>query len=433
MPKKNRIILNKNKSNTNKKIKNNIKKCADYLLNLCQVKDINTYECIFFDNSTNMFYNIMLDIIFSFFIVRNSIPTILVDASINPIYYNILKILSSQNKIFLQVFYSNCQGMILPKTIKKYLNENIQSKNNISIAIMSFINGDTGSINQIQEIGSLLRNNGIPLLCDCDNIFGIADINIVSNCIDMMLVDYNNVNYNNINHNDVNHNNLSFAIINKDLINTNYVNNPYYYNHYNICESLHSSITYNISVTKNKYKNRKDKNISIYKKRQYIINELKKINEVIDIKTYMILYKKYKESIDENDTDITNNIENESDDDINFYKNYFVIFGPDFIKKTFYISNILLFTFVPAIKKSKINISKYSRNYSYKYFLNKNIEIDFNKNKFDMYSQLPHSLQQCPIPNMLKNNLIKIYINDSTTNKEIIYFVERYIKYIKNM
>ena len=50
-----------------------------------------------------------------------------------------------------------------------------------------------------------------------------------------------------------------------------------------------------------------------------------------------------------------------------------------------------------------------------------------------MYSQLPHSLQQCPIPNMLKNNLIKIYINDSTTNKEIIYFVERYIKYIKNM
>ena len=163
----------------------------------------------------------------------------------------------------------------------------------------------------------------------------------------------------------------------------------------------------------------KKKNIIILNKKELILEALKKKCSLIDIKSYILLYK-------EKDNE-------EKQENPNLYKNYFVFFGPELYKKTTHLSNILLFSFAPSIKKSSIDISQMSRYSLYKYFLDKKIEVDFDKSTYDTYSQLPFSLCKCPIPNILKNNLIKIYISDSLSGDNVKYFIQEYIKYINKI
>ena len=239
---KKKIIMHNNsifkKTNYNKNIEN----IKYYLLKKCSVEDLN-YKCIFFDNASNMFYNIINDIIYSHTHIKHNKPLIVVDASINTKYLHILNKFAISNKISIELIFSNCQGIITSEIITKVINKN----NNICFVVMSYINKDTGSINNIQEIGSIIRKKNIPLICDCDNIFGFLNINIVSSCIDIMIVDLYNITKGQ----------SSFAIFNKDIINNSYLNGPQFYN--KNYDALYPTIIKYYEIIKNYYNGRKKK------------------------------------------------------------------------------------------------------------------------------------------------------------------------------
>jgi hypothetical protein len=403
---KQKIILHNNTPICDNK-DNFIENFNKYLLNKFYVAGLD-YSCITFDNCIFMFYNIIMDLTTNYKHKKNIIPAIIVDASLDNKYLSILAQLANQNKIKLHIIFPNCQGFIKPNLISKALT---QYSPNICCVILSIVNKDTGSINEIQEIGHIVKNTfNTPFICECDQAFGVIEINILSSCIDILLINLYSIVKKNI----------AVSIINDSLININYLSSPTFTLR-NCSTNMKHSLISSLKIIQQHFKNRLLKNNNILTKKELILKYLKKNADVIDIKSYLELYQSYK-----------NNPETMIDNDKQkLYKNYFIYFGSDKYMSTTHISNILLFTFVPSIINPSIDITPISRYSIYEYLSKKKIEISFTKKHFDKNTQIPFSLSKCVLPKKLSNCLIKIYISDNVSNENLQYFLDTYLKLVQ--
>lgn len=281
-------------------------------------------------------------------------------------------------------------GNILTNQIKKEI------KPNTCLISIMYANNETGTINNIKEIGSLAKKNNIPLHSDCVQMFAKYRINVPQNNIAAFSVSF---------HKLYGPKQFGLLVIKNDLISG-----------YNLKALIHGSqqgglrggtenvaaVASSIVSMKYTFTNRKKKNDKMLQLRNLIIDRLEKKMPVCN-------YKKFKETTDKKKSP----------------KTELVILGPPKERPSFYLPNTLLLSVVCHSKKF-CNM-KFRDKLDEKY----NIMISIGSACLTGDKKASHVLEALKVPPIIKRGTLRISLSDCTTKKEVNYFVNSLLALLK--
>jgi selenocysteine lyase/cysteine desulfurase len=225
----------------------------------------NEYNTFIFTSKFSVYNCLISSVLKSFTSIIKKKPHIISNYAESIDIQNILNFYKEKNLIDVSYIKPNIYGSFTSNEINKNI-----IKNKTCLIIISFVNSNLGTINNLKLIGDVAHSNNIPIFCDCNDIFGMYPINPKKNNIDAFCIDFNKLN---------NIKKLNILCINKDLYD-GYNLHDYSTNFNNNYEL--DLIEYEMSkkILNNYYKTkiyRKNINKKILNIRKYFINQLTKM------------------------------------------------------------------------------------------------------------------------------------------------------------
>ena len=391
---KDKIIKTLHKLETiNKRNKyNNIKNIEKKILNNFYI-DSTKYKILFDNSLEKLIKNIILNIIHSYTQKKKQIPHIVSTTAESKHINKILKYLELKKLCYITLIPPNLYGVISKEIISKSI------KYNTCAVILTYTNNILGTINNIPSIGSMLHNNDIPLIVDCDNIIGYKYLDLNIENIDILFYNFNSI---------YGPEDLSVSIINNELISGyNLYLNDLELSKYNIYPQIESS-----EICLKYLKKKSIKNINNINKnfKNIIIDELNKKFKYIKYINLLALL---------NNSDYINNY----DDNI-----YFTVLEPDIdnYNDDMILSNIFSF----SIYRKNGNLISNER--IKKELKKKKIIISLGDNTNNL-NKSDNILLNLKIPEDIRRGFIRISFSINHKEDNITKLIKNIIKIINNI
>lgn len=286
--------------------------------------------------------------------------------------------LQDSDQIDLTFIRPNIYGCILSEHIKHAL------KPNTCCVLITYINQELGSVNNIEKISGILHEKKIPLHSDCSYLFGKHKLDLSKNNLDSATISFNKIN---------GPLGIGAIIIKKDLIDGYKL-----YEHSTTLENKRveniPAIASSIESVKFSLLNRKVKNNKLLNFRNDIIDRLGKNNEVI-------LYSDYINSDEPPLADVKNKI---------------IILGPPVSNESYYTPCILSLL---VKSKSKIVAKDIQRELEKKNIIIGIPDIDSIK----IYDEIKMSKED-------QTHVVRISLSDDITQQDINVFISEIKKII---
>lgn len=335
-----------------------------YYMKKCNAGDL--YD-IYFTSGINESNNIAISsIINGYKSIRKTIPHVIVSSHENDSTILYLKSLKNSNNIDLTFINPNLQGCIISSNLEPFI------KPNTCCAIISHINNEFGSVNNIENISKILHAKKIPLISDYSNIFGFHKVDLIKSGTDCATIEFTNFPC------------ISCIIIKKDLVNG--------YKLYEQSDLLNGKENNNVILTsasmdiiKNSYENREEKNKKILHYRNMILSNFN-----------LIPYIDYHKS---DEPPLSGNGNNGSK---------ILLFGPRPSNEAYYTPRILTFSIIDN-DKSVSDIKKLLES--------DNIIIGLPENK--------HIYESLNIDSNIVNNTIRLTISNDISENDIKKFINK--------
>ena len=173
--------------------------------------------------------------------------------------------------IEMDLVYPNSYGCILSESIPSLI------KPNTCLAIITYINQEMGSVNNIEKIGSILHTKKIPIHSNCSDMFGIHKLDLKKNMIDSVAISFDKIG-----------GPVDVGVL---IINNSFFTGYALWEHSTTLENKRKynipSIASAIEATKNSKPDRIVKNEMIAKFRNEIITELGKNSQSLTFANFM--------------------------------------------------------------------------------------------------------------------------------------------------
>jgi cysteine sulfinate desulfinase/cysteine desulfurase-like protein len=352
-----------------------INESKQYLLKICNSN--NLYSLFFTSgiSESNMLF--LYTTVNAYKKMRKLKPHVIISSVENESIIKYANSLKDSDQIDLTFISPNIYGCILSEHITKLL------KPNTCCVLITYINQELGSVNNIEKISSFLHEKKVPLHSDCGNLFGKHKLDLLKTNMDAVSISFNKIN-----------GPIGIgAIIIKNTLIAGYK----LYEHSTILENNGiiniPAIISSVESVKYSLLNRNIKNATILKFRNEIINKLGKFNE-------MILYSDYIKS-DEPPLDAKNKI---------------IILGPPISNESYYTPSIL-----SLLIKSKKNITAVDIQIALE---KRNIIIGVpNINSIIIYDEIKMKKED-------QKFVIRISLSDQINQSDINYFIIEFQKII---
>jgi cysteine sulfinate desulfinase/cysteine desulfurase-like protein len=283
----------------------------DYLLKVCNGNGL--YSLFFTSGALESNILFLYSTVNAYKKLRKITPHVVMSSVENESIIKYANSLKDSGQIDLTFIRPNIYGCILSDHITQAL------KPNTCCVLITYINQELGSVNNIQKISSILHEKRVPLHSDCSNLFGKHKLDLLKTNMDAATISFNKIN-----------GPIGIGAI---IIKNSLIDGYKLYEHSTILENKGDinipAILSSIESVKYTLINRNVKNATLLKFRNEIIDKLGKTSE-------MLLYSDY---INSDEAPLGN-------------KNKIIILGPPVSNESYYTPNIL-----SLLIKSKSNIS----------------------------------------------------------------------------
>jgi hypothetical protein len=298
-----------------------INDAKDYLLKLCNGE--NDYSLFFTSGEIESNRIFLCSTVNAYKKLRKIKPHIVISSVENESIIKYAISLQDSGQIDLTFIKPNIYGCILSEHIIQSL------KSNTCCVLITYINKELGSVNNIEKISSILHEKKVPLHSDCSYLFGKHKLDLKKSNMDAITISFNKIN---------GPIGIGALIIKKDLLNGYKL-----YEHSTTLENKRTenipAIVSSIESVKCSFLNRKLKNIKILKFRNELIDTLGKNNE-------LILYSDFINSDEPPLNDTSKN------------KSKIIILGPPITNESYYTPYILSLVIKSKSNKTSIEIQK---------------------------------------------------------------------------
>ena len=349
-----------------------VKESKDYLLKTCNAG--NGYS-LFFTSGEIESNNIFLcSAVNAYKKIRKIKPHIVVSAVENASVIKYANSLKDSGQVELTFIRPNIYGCILSEYIVSSL------KPNTCCVLITYINQELGSVNNIEKISKLLHEKKIPLHCDCTYLFGKHKLDLQKTNIDAATISFDKIS------GPVG---LGAIIIKNDLLNG--------YKLYEHSSTLENKRTENmpaiasaIESTKYSLANRKTKNIKLLKFRKEIIDKLSNKYQLMSYADFV-------------------NSDTPPLEESNKSKNILIVLGPPPNNDSYFTPSILSIALITTKNKTGLEIQKELEK--------KNIIIGVP----DLESI--HIYNEIKMPKEIQDHIIRISLSDSVSQQDISTFI----------
>lgn len=280
------------------KIIDNAKK---YILKLCNGSD--KYSIFFTSGEVDSNRIFLCSAVNAYKKIRKIKPHVVISSVESASILKYAISLRDSDQLDLTFIRPNIYGCILSEHIKQSL------KPNTCCVLITYIDQELGSVNNIEKISSILHENKIPLHSDCSYLFGKHKLDLSKSNLDSAAISFNKIN---------GPLGIGAIIIKKDLIDGYKL-----YEHSTTLDNKQveniPAIISSIESVKCSLLDRKAKNTKLLNFRNDIINKLGNDNE-------LILYSDYI---------------NSDESPLNSAKNKIIILGPPISNESYYTPCIL--------------------------------------------------------------------------------------------
>jgi cysteine sulfinate desulfinase/cysteine desulfurase-like protein len=299
-----------------------IESSKDYLLTSCNTTNAK-YSVYFTSGQIESNRIILCCAVNAYKKIRNATPHVVISSSEHSSILTYAQSLYDSKQIELSIIKPNSYGCVLSDTVADAI------KVNTCLVLISYINHELGSVNNIEKISGILHEKRIPLHSDCTYLFGRHTLNLQKTKIDSVAISFDKIN--------------GPIGIGALIINNNFFLG-YKLNEHST--TLNNKRQYNIpillaSIEASKYSfvNRKSKNKKLTKFRNDIINQLGKKCQIMTFANFM-----------KSDAPPLNETTKS--------KNKLVILGPPIDNISYYTPSILSLVIITNKHKSGIDIKK---------------------------------------------------------------------------
>ena len=354
--------------------------------------DAKAYTVVFTSGATESNCFILRSCVESYRKIRQIKPHIIISSIEHHSILECAKLIEEAGYADVTAIAPNMFGCVLPADVEKAIRPNT-----CLISIM-YANNETGSINNIPQIGEIAHSKKIPMHTDAVQIFGKYPIPVEKNNIDAMSVSF---------HKLYGSKGIGLLILKNDLIEG-----------YDLKGQISGSqenglrggtenppaIASCLAALKCNFKNRKAKNQKLLKMRDYIIDQL----------TASDLFKlgNYEKYLDPKYVDGLNDVE-------------LVILGPPRDKTNYYLPNTLLISIATPHKKfCNVELKKELDRHG--------IVVSITSACLTSSSKSSHVLTAIGAPDIIKRGVLRISLGDSNTMEELDQFIPKFLDIVKD-
>lgn len=364
-----------------------IEKSKDYILKHCNdKKKKKEYICVFTSGGTES----------NCFIIKSTVDSFKFETKMKPHiitsqieHHSILKCcydLEKRGVAEVDFIKPNICGNILAKHVEKKI-----KKNTCIISIMH-ANNETGTINNIKEIGAVAQAHNLPFHTDAVQTFGKFKIPLDKMNIDALSCSF---------HKFYGCKGLGLLLLRKSFVDG-----------YGLCPQIYGSqqnglrggtenptlVACGLTALIDTFKNRNKKNQELLKKKQYLMAYFKKHYNAIDYTTYY--RKKYKLE--------------------GYKKKFFIVFLGNVENMKQSMPNTLLFSIIPTGKKKFCNVKL-------KACLDKvNIVVSISSACLTSSKSASHVLTSINADSKIKSGTIRLSMSDDNTQEELEIFLKKF-------
>lgn len=365
------------KSISNKSIKPSekdkiVKEAKEYLLKICNSES--HYSLFFTSGETESNTIFLCSTVNAYKKIRQIKPHIVISAVENQSIIKYANSLKDSGQIDLTYIRPNIYGCILSEHIISSI------KPNTCCVLITYINQELGSVNNIEKISKLLHEKKIPLHSDCTYLFGKHKLDLKRTNIDAVTIAFDKIS------GPVG---LGAIIIKNDLLEGYRL-----HEHSSTLENKRSenipAIASAIESVKYSMSNRQIKNAKLLKFRTEIITKL-------SIKNQLMLYSDF---INSDAPPLEESAKS---------KNTLIVLGPPTNNESYFTPSILSIALITNKKKTGLDIQK---------------ELE----KKDIIIGVPeldsiHIYNEIKMPKEIQNHIIRISLSDDVSQQDINKFV----------
>lgn len=294
----------------------------EYILEICNATDKN-YDVYFTSGEIESNRLILCCAVHAYKKIRKTKPHIVISSVEHGSILTYAKSLYDSGQIDLSIVKPNSYGCILSNSIASAL------KPNTCLVLITYINHELGSVNNIEKISAILHEKHIPLHSNCTYLFGKHSLNLKKTNIDSVTIAFDKIN---------GPIGVGALILNKQFF------EGYKLNEHST--TLENRRTYNIAAissaieaTKCSFVSRNAKNKKILKFRNEIIE---KLGEKCQTMTFANFMRSDAPPLEETKKS----------------KNKLVILGPPVNNESYYTPSILSLVVISSKKKTNAVIQK---------------------------------------------------------------------------
>jgi cysteine desulfurase len=353
--------------------------------------DHKSYTVVFTSGATESNCFILRSCVESYRKIRQIKPHIIISSIEHHSILECAKLIEEAGYADVSMVAPNMFGCILPADVEKAIRPNT-----CLISIM-YANNETGSINNIPQIGEIAHSRKIPLHTDAVQIFGKYPIPVEKNNIDAMSVSF---------HKLYGSKGIGLLILKNDLIEG-----------YDLKGQINGSqesglrggtenppaIASCLAALKCNFKNRKVKNQKLLKMRDYIIDQLGASD--------LFGLGNYANYLDPKFVDGLKDVE-------------LVILGPPRDKVNYYLPNTLLISIATPHKKfCNVELKKDLDR--------RGIVVSISSACLTSSSKSSHVLSAIGAPDIIKRGVLRISLGDNNTMEELEQFMPKFLDAVK--
>ena len=247
-----------------------LKKSKDYLLSVCNTDD-KRYTVYFTSGQIESNRIMICCAINAYRKIRKAMPHVVISSSEHNSILTYAQSLYDSGQIDLSIIKPNSYGCILSDTVADSI------KSTTCLVLITYINHELGSVNNIEKISNILHEKRIPLHSDCTHLFGRHKLDLQKTKIDSVAISFDKINGPvGVGALIINNNFFSGYKLNEH---STTLNNKRQYNIPSILSS--------IEATKASLSNRKSKNKKLSKFRNYIIETLGNRCQIMTFANFM--------------------------------------------------------------------------------------------------------------------------------------------------
>jgi cysteine sulfinate desulfinase/cysteine desulfurase-like protein len=349
-----------------------VKDAKDYLLKTCNW--CNDYSLFFTSGEIESNTIFLCSVVNAYKKIRKIKPHIVISAVENESIIKYANSLKDSGQIDLTYISPNIYGCILSEHIISALTPNT------CCVLITYINQELGSVNNIEKISKLLHEKKIPLHSDCSYLFGKHKLDLKKTNIDAVTISFDKIS------GPVG---IGAIIIKNDLL-LGYK----LFEHSTTLENKRNenipAIEAAIESTKYSLANRKTKNIKLLKFRKEIIT---KLSSKCQLMSYADFVNSDAPPLEESTKS----------------KNILIVLGPPTNNESYFTPSILSIALITTKKKTGVDIKKELEK--------KNIIIGVP----DLDSI--HIYNEIKMPKEIQNHIIRISLSDDVSQQNINTFI----------